>query len=191
MALWDKYQYQPGLTFSSKFSAQRVVLRARKDIFAADGTKIDEIPELVAEFATHGGEFNYENPDGEQDKAAMIFGNFFDLDGFANENSLTDDEKELCAKRLLWWCDKAPSEIWMHTAAKLLAPWPTFDEMHPKQIAPTAVAIGKAAEALEYELQNKAREGVLKSLREALSKDQAPVPSVAFDPAEDDALTAA
>jgi len=191
MALWDKYEYRPGMTFGSAFSAQRVVLRSRKDIYAQDGTKIDEIPELVAEFATHGGEFDYENPNQEQDKAAMIFGNFFDLDSFADANSLTDEERDLCAKRLLWWADRAPSEIWLHSAPKAEAPWPTYDTMHPKQIAPTAAAIGKIPETLRYEEQNKSREGVLKALRDSLSKEQA-TPTVTFDPAEEeDAFAAA
>jgi hypothetical protein len=193
MALWDKYQYEPGLTFGSAFSAQRVVLRARKDIYAADGTKINEIPELVAEFATHGGEFDYENPNQEQDKAAMIFGNYFDLDSFCDANDLDAEERNLCAKRLLWWADRAPSEIWLHSVPKLPAPWPKYDQAHPKSIANLADQLGLLAEALAYEEQNKNRAGVVKALRDALSKEQAsPAPEIVFDPAEEeDALTAA
>jgi hypothetical protein len=185
LALWDKYEYKPGLTFGSKMAAEVFIIRGRKDIFSSDGTKIDEIPELTADFAVHGGEFSYTAPDGSQDTAANINGHFFDLDLTAEQKDWSEDERALAGKRLLWACDKFPGDIWLHSAAALPLPWATYDETPYGKIAATAEIIGAVAEALNYESQNKQRPSVIKDLEAALVKS---VPEVEVD---DSLLTAA
>ena len=183
MALWDKYEYRPGLTFGSKIAAEVFIIRGRKDIFGSDGTKIDEIPEMLAEFAVHGGEYQYTNPDGNLDVAANINGHFFDLDLTADEKDWTQEEKELAGKRLLWACEKFPGDIWLHSAPKVSLPWAKYDETPYAKIAATAELVGAVSEALAYEQQNKQRPSVIKELEAALSKPEVEV--------DDSLLTAA
>ncbi len=170
MALWDKYEYRPGLTFGSKMAAEVFIIRGRKDIFSSDGTKIDEIPEMLAEFAVHGPEYTYTNVDGGQDVAGNINGHYFDLDLTADEKDWDQEEKELAGKRLLWACDKFPGDIWLHSAPRIALPWATYDDTPYAKIAATAELVGAVGEALNYENQNKKRPSVIKDLEALLAK---------------------
>jgi hypothetical protein len=173
VAQWDKYEYRPGLRFQSRYAAMQVHIRSRKDIYALDGTKVDEVPALIAEFGVLGPEYKYTNLSGEEDTAAVINGHFFDLDQYAEENDLSQDEKELCAKRLLYWADTYPSEGWLYEPLPVPAPWPNYDQTHHNQIPVTAETVGLVAEALNYETQNKNRDSVVEKLKEALARAQA------------------
>ncbi len=184
MASWDKYEYKPGLTFGSKMTCEQVILRGRKDIFASDGTKIDEVPEMLAEFGVHGGEYSYKNPDGVQDVAAVINGHFFDLDATAQEKDWSDEDRAFAAKRLLWVCDKYPGDVWLHSAAAAPLPWATYDSTHHSKIVATAEAVGAVSEALAYEKQNKQRPSVVKDLEALLA-------TPASEPEVDDSLLSA
>jgi len=172
----DKTWYRPGLVFQSKMSAHEEYCRSYKAIRNQyDGTVFDEIPALVAEFAFHGGEYTYIDPDtGNTAVAADIRGHFFDLYMQAEEKGWSDDDKEVVARHMLRMCEKFPGgEFWVWEKPRTLAPWPTYDTTAYAKIADLALELGLVEQAINYELENKNRENVLKRL--AAVKADAPV----------------
>ena len=71
-----------------------------------------------------------------------------------------------------WILNKPNYGIDFVQVAKIPAtkPWPNYDEAHHFKIASLAEDLGLLEEALAYEEENKAREGVLKALREKLEQ---------------------
>lgn len=165
--------YRPGLVFYSPFSAYQYIVRPLVKQYGPDGlTEIGEIRELLAEFATHRGEYRYEDADGNTQVAADIAGHFFNLDAQAEQKGWTDEEKEYVANRLLKACTQYPGEISLHTKAPVARPWPKYDETHHNSIPTLAEQLGLVAEALSYEQENKNRESVIEKLTELLVSAQ-------------------
>lgn len=170
----DKFDYRPGLVFYSPYTAYAYIVRPRKDIFSADGTVIDTIGELLAEFGILGEEFNYTDPDtNEMTKGADLRGNYFDLDQQADDKNWSDDERALVAKVLMRNAAKNAGEYRLHTAPVLHAPWPTYDKTHHNQLPVLAAQLGLLPEALAYERQTKKRESVIEKYEEELGKQAA------------------
>lgn len=166
----DQFAYRPGLTFKSPITAYQYVVRPTKHVYAQDGTVIDTIPELVAEFGTHGAEYQYTDPDGNLQWAADIRGGFFNLDVQAEEKGWSDDDRALVARILLKNQAKFAGEYQLHSAAPLPAPWPTYDGTHHSKIAAFAAELGFVEATLAYEKQNKNRPAVVKQLEEEIAK---------------------
>lgn len=159
--------YRPGLVFHSPFSAYQYVVRPKVTNYGPDGiTPVSEIRELLAEFATHRGEYTYTDHDGLTQVAADIAGHFFDLDSQAEQKSWTDQEKELVANRLLKATEKFPGEIQLYTKKPAAKPWPKYDDAHHNTIPVLADQLGLVAEALLYERENKNRGSVVEKLEE-------------------------
>jgi len=177
-----------GKVYYSPFSAYQFIVRPRRDIFTG-GVKTDEIRELVAEFAIHGGEYEYENPDGFTDRAAIINGHYFDLDTQAEQKGWTDEEKALVEKRLDRACVDFPREIRLHTKPPAEKPWPTYDDTHHLQVARIAEATGTLDQALAYEKENANRKGVVKMLEQAVAEAAQAAPEP--DPEPEDLIPAA
>ena len=166
------FEYRPGLKFRSRYAAYQYIVRPRKGVYAADGTEIDVIPELLAEFGIAGEEFSYVDPDtNEQTVGADIRGHFFDLDQQADEKGWSDEDRALVAKVLLRNQPKFAGDYQLYSVAPLAAPWPTYDTAHHNTIASTAAATGLVAQALAYEKQNKNRQSVVDKLQEELDRD--------------------
>jgi len=168
--LSDDTGYQPGLIFWSKYAGYEYIVRPRKDKFSADGTVIDSTPELVASWATHGGEYNYTDPDGNTDKAADIRGHFFDLDQQAQDKGWSDEDRALVALVLLRNQSRFSAQYELYSAAAIPAPWPTYDKTHHNQVPVLAAQLGLVAESLAYEQQNAKRPSVVEKLQEELGK---------------------
>ncbi len=165
-----KTYYQPGLVFRSKTSAHQEVCRPYKAVRAMDGTIVDEVRELLAEFAYHGGEYTYVNIDGAEDVAADIRGHFFDLDAQAEQKGWSDEEKEIVARHMIRMCQRFPGgDFSLYSKPKLPAPWPRYDETHHAKIADLAEQLGLVAEALAYEKENKKRSSVISDLERILA----------------------
>ena len=159
--------YKPGLMFKSQTSAHQEIVRGRKDIFSADGTLIDQIRELVAEFATHGGEYQYTTHDGSTDFAADIRGHYFNLDTQAETKQWTDEERELVAHVMLRRAPSSPDfELYSKTPSPL--PWPKYDTTPELDIPVIAEQTGQVETAFAYESENKNRKKVLAELTAAL-----------------------
>lgn len=175
-----------GKVYGSKASAYQVLVRPRKDVWNSDGSVLLETrPALTAEFAFHGGEFTFENTlTGATDVGADIRGHFFDSAQQAIEKGWTQEEHDVVVLMLDQLCERTPEYVWEVSLSKAVAPWATYDEMHHKQIVPTAEATGFVVEALAYEQQNKNRAEIVERLTELVNASQEQ------DVAED-ALTAA
>jgi hypothetical protein len=153
--------------FGSRYAAYRVKIRSERKVWNAAGTAIMEVvPEIVAEFARHGGEFDYQDETGMTRKGAIINGYFFDLDVAADENGWTNEEKEMVRTVLLRQCKKTPADVWVHESPKAVIPWPTYDSTHHNKIPVLAEELGLVAEAIAYEAGNKNRESVIAALEE-------------------------
>ena len=164
--------YRRGLMFRSPYSLFQYVVRPTKNIYSVDGTVIDTIPELVAEWGMSAGEYSYEDTDGVTQVAAEIRGNFFNLDVQAEEKGWSDDDRALVALVLLKNQPKFAGDYQLHSVAPVPAPWPTYDSTHHNAVPTTAVATGLVAEALAYERQGKNRESVVEKLEEELVRAQ-------------------
>lgn len=172
MAAWDKYAYTPGLVFESPFSAYVLICRPGRELKYAEQHN-EELDPLAAEFATHGAEYSYTNPDTQNlDRAAEIRGHFLNLDEFADEKNWSDEERELAAKRLLWACEKYPADIHLWSKPKVAAPWPTYAKTHHNQVPVLAETLGLVEQALVYERQNQARPSVVEKLTEVLDRQR-------------------
>jgi hypothetical protein len=153
--------------FRSKYAAYRVKVRSERKVWNAGGTAVIEtIPEIVAEFAQHLGEFDYQDETGMPRRGADIRGHFFDLDVAAEVNGWSDEDKELVRKVLLMQCKKTPADVWVHETAKPQIPWPTYDSTHHNKIPVLAEELGLIGEAIAYEAANKNRDSVVAALEE-------------------------
>jgi hypothetical protein len=153
--------------FRSRYAAYQLLVRSERKIWDATGSVIiDTVPALTAEFAKHLGEFDWEDDTGATRKGADIRGHFFDLDAAAEENGWSDTDKELVRSALLRMCQIAPGDVWVHEAARIPAPWPTYDTTHHNKIPALAEELGLLDEAIAYESQNKNRESVIGALDE-------------------------
>ena len=169
MAVWDKHEYRPGLIFYSPHKAFVFHARPGRQLKWAEEHN-ESLDPLALEFAVHRGEFTYTDPDGHTERGADIAGNFLDLDSYCEDHDWSEEERELCAKRLLWYCEKSPKDVRLWSAPKAPLPWPTYDTTHHKSIPTLAAQLGLVGEALNYESQNKKREEVLERLKEALNE---------------------
>lgn len=167
-AVLSDLEYKPGLIFRSHTSAHQEIIRGRKDIFSADGTLIDQIRELVAEFAFHGGEYTYTTADGGTDVAADIRGHFFDLDAQAETKDWTDEERDLVARVMLKRAPQSPN-YWLYSKAPAPKPWPRYDDTPELDIPVIADQTGVLEQAFAYEQENAKREQVLAELKVALT----------------------
>lgn len=159
-----------GKTYRSKFSAFRVNVRSEAiHVHPSTGVVISKTPPLVAEFAKHGAEYEYKTVDGQVDKAADIRGHFFNTASAQQENKWTDEERESVEAVLDHWCERWPEAVWVTTVAKTEKPWPTYDDVHHKQIPTLAETLGLVAEALAYERENKNRGEVVEKLSELVN----------------------
>lgn len=153
--------------FQSKYAAYQVLVRSKRDKWDATGSVIiDTVPALTAEFAKHGAEFEWQDDTGATRKGADIRGHFFDIDAAAEENQWSDEDKELVRTTLLRLCKLAPGDIWVHSVAPAVAPWPTYDSTHHNKIPVLAEELGLLDEAITYESQNKKRDSVIAALEE-------------------------
>lgn len=164
--------YRPGLIFKAgeRSFGHQEFCRSEKKVYAVDGTVIDVIPALVAEFAAVGPEYDYVRPDGETDKAATRWGGFFDLDEQAAVKGWGDEEKEIVARHMLRQVERRTPDFSLYSKPKLDPPWPTYDEMDAEGVVSLAEAAGHVGEALAYEKENQARSGVIKPLEAILEK---------------------
>lgn len=171
MSRLDQYEYRPGLKFKSKYAATQVCVQGAEPIYTGSPpVQVGRLKEIVAEFATHGAEYTYTNPEtGAQERAADIRGYFLDLDQQAYDKDWTDEEREMVAKKLLFVCDTEPGEIWLYSKPAVPKPWPKYDEAHHNQVATLAEQLGLVHEALAYEQENKNRESVVAKLKEIIS----------------------
>lgn len=161
-----------GKIYYSPFSGFQFIIRPRRDIFDG-GVKVDEIRELVAEFAVHRGEYTYLDKDGNQQVAPDISGHYFDLDSYAEMKEWTKEEKSLSEIRLDNLCKTFPDQISLHTAPAALLPWPTYEETPFGKISELAIALGLTHEALAYEKERTSpRKSVIGELETAIEADQ-------------------
>ena len=103
-----KTWYTPGLMFKAKRGADghQEVCRSRKEQLAVDGTVVNVIPELLAEFGVVGEEYSWEKTDDhgnlvDQGVGFDFRGGFFNLDIQAEEKGWDDDELEIVARHML------------------------------------------------------------------------------------------
>ena len=163
------FEYRPGLVFKSRYALYQYIVRPRKGIYASDGTEIDVIPELLAEFGIAGEEFSYTDPDtSEYTTGANITGHYFDLDVQAEQKGWSDEDRALVAKVLLRNQPKFAGDYQLHSARPVPAPWPTYDSTPHGKIVELAGSLGLAVEALTYEKQNKKRPTVVAGLEASL-----------------------
>lgn len=154
--------------YGSRYKAFRVNIRPQIDEYHPTMPVIVRtIPEMVAEFGVHRDEVQVETPEGVE-RFGDIAGNFYDLDADSAQKGWTDEEYQIAQARLDALCQTWPAAIWRITAAPAVAPWPTYDDTHHFKIAALAETLGLVEQALTYERENKAREGVLKALEEKL-----------------------
>jgi hypothetical protein len=173
--LSEKTYYRPGLVFKAheKSRGHQEICRKEYKQFATDGTMISETRALIAEFAVHGGEYSYVNPDGVTDRAADIRLGWFDLDTQAEQKGWSPEEKEIVARHMTRMAEARPGgdfTLWSKPAA--VKPWPTYDETPADQIPVIAKATGTTGDAVVYESENKNRKTVLAKLQDELEKAQ-------------------
>lgn len=175
-----------GKIYGSKASAYQVLVRSKKDVWNHDGSVLlDTRPPLTAEFAYHGGEFEFQNPlTGAMDRGADIRGHFFDSAQQAEEKGWSQEEHDMVVKIVDQKCQSEPEYVWEVSLAKAGKPWPTYDGVHHNQVPVLAEQLGLVAEALVYEAQNAARASVVEKLSEILARLQE-------QEGAEDALTAA
>ena len=165
-----KTYYRPGLQFRSPYSAYQVICRPYTPLRTPQGDVYDEIRELLAEFAIHGAEYQYETAEGTTEIAADIRGNFFDLDSQAEQKGWDDEEKEIVARKFLREIIvKYPGQCQLVEAIKPVAPWATYDDCHHNRIPALAQELGCLPQALAYEKSSKNREGVVAKLAELIA----------------------
>jgi hypothetical protein len=133
---------------------------------------LNTIPAMVAEFGVHRPEVEVETEAGVE-RFGDISGYFYDLDADAKAKNWTDEEYAIAQKRLDDLCETWPEAIWKLEAVAPTAPWATYDTMDYAKVAPLAIELGLAAEALAYELATKNRKSVVKALSDSLNAAQA------------------
>lgn len=152
-----KTWYRPGLIFKAgpKEFGHQECCRSEKRVYAVDGTVIDVIPALWAEFGTFGEEYAYETVDGGTDYAADIRGGFFDLDAQAEQKGWGDEEKEIVARHMIRLVEQRKASFSLYSKPPIPKPWPTIDTTHAKQVPGLAEQLGLSVEALAWVEENK------------------------------------
>ena len=181
-----KTYYRKGLVFKANqnsYAHQECCFPGAPEIRNPDGSlQREAIRPLWAEFGIYGGEFTYIDPLTQATEiGSEVWGGFFDLDSQAEAKNWTDTEKEIVARHMLT-LPPGRAMFSLYSVPPAEAPWPTYDETPHGKIVELAQMIGKVAEALTYEEQNKARKTVVEGLKAVLA---APA-----EPADDGALTA-
>jgi hypothetical protein len=125
----------------------------------------------IAVAGSFGEEFKMEDVHGfggDQFSGAQIRGGVFDSDVAAKALGWTPDEKKLVEDRLVETSQHPQfrGDVWVYEPPKLVAPWPTYDDMHHNTIPERAEEMGLVQEALIYEQRTKKRDSVLAKLRE-------------------------
>lgn len=159
-----------GKTYRSKFAGFNGGVRPEsKHVHPATGLVVSTTKRLGFDFAKHGPEYDYTDAEGRVQKASDIRGHFFNTGSAQEEFGWTDDEREAVEQALDRWCQRWPEAVWEVSAAKAGKPWPKYDETHHNQIPVLAEQLGFVAEALQYEVENKNRSGVVEKLNEILA----------------------
>lgn len=166
-----------GKRYHSSIAAYQVLVRPERKVWNRDGdVLIDTVPPLTAEFAYHGGEFAFDNTlTGARDVGADIRGFFFDSALQAEEKGWSQEEHDLVVSTLDKLCDRTPEYIWHHEAARIEAPWPTYDQTHHNTVPQLAEQLGLVDHALQYEQQNLNRPSIVAKLTETLNFQQAQI----------------
>src|SRR5262245_4921843 len=93
------------------------------------------------------------------------------VDEMSRDQEWTPDDREYVANGLEWQLnDPKFRDMWVHEPVKPVAPWPTYDQTHHKQVHTVAQAVGLVNEALAYELHGRPggpRPDVVKHLQAA------------------------
>jgi hypothetical protein len=159
--------------YGSKFKAFRVNIRSEvKRYHPTMDVVMETIPEMVAEFGVHRPEVEVETTSGVE-RFGDISGYFYDLDADAKAKGWNDEEYAIALKRLDDLCETWPEAIWKLEPVAPTAPWATYDEMDYAKLAPLAIDLGLAQQALAYELATKNRKSVVKALSDSLNAAQA------------------
>jgi hypothetical protein len=159
--------------YGSKFKA--FVVNIRPEVKVPHPTMpviLNTIPAMVAEFGVHRPEVEVETEAGVE-RFGDISGYFYDLDADAKAKKWNAEEYEIAKARLDSLCETWPEAIWKLEPVLPTAPWATYDNMEYSKIAPLAIELGLAAEALAYELATKARKSVVKALQDSLAVAEA------------------
>lgn len=159
--------------YGSKFKAFRVNIRSEvKRYHPTMDVVMETIPEMVAEFGVHRPEVEVETQAGVE-RFGDISGYFYDLDADAKAKKWNEEEYAIAKKRLDDLCETWPEAIWKLEEVAPSAPWATYDSMEFAKVAPLAIELGLAAEALAYELATKSRKSVVKALSDHLEAAKA------------------
>lgn len=159
-----------GKTYRSKFAAFNGGVRPEAvHVHPSTGLVTGRTKRLGFDFAKHGAEYEYEDADGNVQRAPDIRGHFFNTGVAQRENNWTDEEREAVEYALDQWCERWPEAVWVVSQAKAPKPWPKYDEAHHNQIPVLAEQLGFVAEALQYEQENKNRPAVVEKLSELVN----------------------
>jgi len=160
------------MLYQSSYAALQVIVRGGHDVIhPVTGTPMDRVKPLIADFGTHGSEYNAINPlSGEIERHGDIRGFFFDSDSAAEQRDWTQDEHDSVVAVLDKLCLEQPFIVAKveEISVAALKPWPTYDETHWKTIPVLAAQLGLTQVALAYERENKNRETVTSALEAGL-----------------------
>lgn len=171
------------MLFKSAYADYQVIVRSEAIIYhPSTGVEVNRIPELVANFGRHLGE--YDAPDfitGGTHHGAQIVGHFFDSEAAQAEKGWTDEERESVERMILKISSEQPYLVAPVTQEVVHAPkpWPTYDEQTSVQIQQFAAATGLIPEALAYEKENKGRSTLIAELEDLLKKTETVEPELA------------
>lgn len=160
------------MVFYSRYADYQVLVRPEKKVYV-EGTEVDRIKPLTANFGVHMVEQSWTEGEGADGLLhTNIRGNYCDTDQQADEKGWTDEEKSIVETVLLRMCEQQGTreDIKLYSAPKAAPPWKNYDSTHHFRIPALAGELGVVAEALAYEQQEKKREGVVKALREKLEE---------------------
>lgn len=152
----------------------------------ATGVEISRTKALVANFGSHGGEFEALDPLTQQpERHALIFGHYFDSEAAAERLEWTPEERESVEAVLDKLARDQPYLLQKVDLSRppLPAPWPTYDQTAEKEIVQFAVTLGLVAEALAYERENENRESITKALEAAIEVVKQPKKTEKPEPA--------
>lgn len=96
-----------------------------------------------------------------------------EVDDMIREQEWNDEDMKLMEAKIEWDMQNPTfRDMWVHSAPKIEAPWPTYDETHHNQVAAVAIATGLVSEALTYETRGRdggPRASVVEKLQQALA----------------------
>jgi hypothetical protein len=162
------------LFHSPRYSALVVNIRSPIEIPHPTLPKIiGEVTPLVADFAQHGGEYDYVTPDGEQIRVADIRGHYFDSVVAQEQNGWTDDERIEVEEGLAKLSKQRPTLLYAVTPPKADLPWPTYGDVPREDRAELAINLGLVEQALAWERENTNYKTVVSKLEAHLFKANA------------------